>query len=189
MFWRVQHLDLGEQLNQGIRYFDLHVIYTNNHFYWHHQYVGSQINLGMKQIYQFAVDHPKEVVILAIWELLEMSCDGHTQPISIHNIQQLTKDIDKHLGTVHLYGRLNDCYYLHNLYDMNKNVLIILQPLDLNNGYVQHISFGHLRYSITDNCIAFMFNDGQSAASIFSPICTQICRGNLHFQGSLHIGL
>ncbi len=151
MFWRVQHLDLGEQLNQGIRYFDLHVIYTNNHFFWHHQYVGNHINHEMKHIHDFAVSHPKEVIIVAIGELLEMSCDGHTQPMSGQNIQQLEKDIDKHLGTVHLYGSLNDCYHLHDLYDMKKNVLIILQPHDLNNGYVQHISFGHLRYGITDN--------------------------------------
>ena len=42
-------------------------------------------------------------------------------------------------------------------------------------------SLAKLRYDLTDIArIAFMFNGGQSPASILSPICTKNCTGHLH---------
>ncbi len=41
-----------------------------------------------------------------------------------------------------------------------------------------------LRCDLTDiTHIAFMFNGGQSPASILSPICTKHCTGHLHYKG------
>ncbi len=41
-----------------------------------------------------------------------------------------------------------------------------------------------LRYDLTDIArIAFMFNGGQSPASILSPICTKNCTAHLHYKG------
>ena len=76
----------------------------------------------MKQIHDFAVSHPKEVIILAIGELLEMTCDGNIGQMSAYTINQLHKEIDNYLGEVLTYGSLNNCYRLRDFYNMRRNV-------------------------------------------------------------------
>ncbi|CAH1243756.1 PLCXD3 [Branchiostoma lanceolatum] len=75
--WAVtQNLCFTEQLNNGVRYFDLRVAMgkTDNSLYFVHGLYGSKVQSTLLEIAQWLISHPKEVVLLDFQHLY--SIDG-----------------------------------------------------------------------------------------------------------------
>ena len=59
-----QNTNINIQLNQGIRYLDIHICRQNNEFYTSNLYLTDTFEDIADQIKSFLIDHPSEIVIL-----------------------------------------------------------------------------------------------------------------------------
>ena len=75
-FWEAHSGSLQEQLESGIRYFDLRVTAIKHHFYWRHGFVGDRVECGINQIYNFASRNPREILILSFSKFYQHTKDN-----------------------------------------------------------------------------------------------------------------
>uniref|UniRef100_A0A8C1K066 Zgc:64065 n=1 Tax=Cyprinus carpio TaxID=7962 RepID=A0A8C1K066_CYPCA len=76
-----QEKNISEQLDAGIRYFDLRVAgkpESSDLFFYHGLYTTMTVKEGMTELEKWLGRHTKEVVILAFSHFKEMSADQHT---------------------------------------------------------------------------------------------------------------
>ncbi|XP_026070078.1 PI-PLC X domain-containing protein 1-like isoform X1 [Carassius auratus] len=76
-----QEKNISEQLDAGIRYFDLRVAGkpdSSDLFFYHGLYTTMTVKEGMTELEKWLGQHTKEVVILAFSHFKEMSADQHT---------------------------------------------------------------------------------------------------------------
>ncbi|CAI9717994.1 PI-PLC X domain-containing protein 3 [Octopus vulgaris] len=86
MSWSTtQNLDLGTQLEKGIRYFDLRVAYNDscNDFQFVHGIYGPKIDCCMQEINSFLEKHQKELVILDFNHFYNVNPENHKRLLSM----------------------------------------------------------------------------------------------------------
>ncbi|RXN33529.1 PI-PLC X domain-containing 1-like protein [Labeo rohita] len=77
-----QEKNISEQLDAGMRYFDLRVAgkpESSDLFFYHGLYTTMTVKEGMTELEKWLGQHTKEVVILAFSHFKEMSDDQHTE--------------------------------------------------------------------------------------------------------------
>lgn len=89
---KAQERTVTQQLQDGIRYFDMRVVYrdSENRFYTCHGLYGEELSAVLRQINAFLESHPKEVIILDFNHLYNMLSDktGDKHPELISLIQR-----------------------------------------------------------------------------------------------------
>lgn len=61
---KTQPYSIADQLNNGIRYFDFRVCFTNRDFYFCHTMLSDLVANGLQDIQAFAKKHPSEIIII-----------------------------------------------------------------------------------------------------------------------------
>ena len=101
-FWEAHSGSLQEQLEAGIRYFDLRVTAIKHHFYWHHGFVGDRVECGINQIYNFASQNPREVLILSFSKFYQHTKDNQIT----HRMSNGTLEVFAQMLVKLLHGNL-----------------------------------------------------------------------------------
>ncbi|XP_037546964.1 PI-PLC X domain-containing protein 1-like [Nematolebias whitei] len=118
-----QEVTITEQLNAGVRYFDLRIARkpddTNpTRLYFHHGlYTRTDVETGLKRINVWAEKHPKEVIILSLSHFYGFD---KTNEANLHNhLIQFIKDL---FGTRLLLSMTNPT--LKSCWEKGKNVIV-----------------------------------------------------------------
>ena len=136
---KTQPESLTEQLNNGIRYFDLRVCFdkSSNNFYLCHALLGVQLIVALRQIQQFARNHPSEIIILDF---------NHLYNITTSNtFTSLIEKIDKSLNQLAVPNTLHPNNTIGDIKKTQRNIIIILDNKDnLDNNILSAFSSQYL---------------------------------------------
>jgi hypothetical protein len=126
-----QNLNFTEQLESGIRYFDLRIEKVNDKYYFTHDpsilnyklrcFVRSEelIN-GLIEIQKFSKDHPKEIIILDFNLFYKMNDTGEDD-VNLMNI--ISDKLEKYMLTPLENGIEN--LTLSNIWESNENIIVL----------------------------------------------------------------
>eukprot|EP00118_Oscarella_pearsei_P020820 m.229852 g.229852 ORF g.229852 m.229852 type:complete len:320 (+) comp40051_c0_seq3:310-1269(+) len=112
---RCQSLDVVEQLKVGIRYLDMRITFVNNTFYLCHSLTGEPLEPVLTGIRNFIDSYEKEVVIVDMKHLYNMTDVKH---------EKLTSLIGEELGDV-LFECQAEIPTLCDMWDAGKRVLLL----------------------------------------------------------------
>ncbi|XP_017095666.2 PI-PLC X domain-containing protein 2 isoform X1 [Drosophila bipectinata] len=115
---KTQACGVLEQLQAGVRYFDLRIAQEDGKFYYCHGVFAMEVFEPLLELRQFLETHPEEVVILDL---------QHFYALTVAHHQQLHKELIQFFGQL-LYstvdGPLNDCS-LNRCLQLRRQVVII----------------------------------------------------------------
>ncbi|KAH8352793.1 hypothetical protein KR084_006392 [Drosophila pseudotakahashii] len=115
---KTQNSGTLEQLQLGVRYFDLRIAQKDEKFYYCHGLFAMEIFEPLEEIRQFVDSHPEELVVLDL---------QHFYALTVAHHQQLHKDLIQFFGH-RLYstadGSLKDCT-LNRCLELQRNLVII----------------------------------------------------------------
>lgn len=127
---QAQNLEILAQLNEGIRYLDLRVIYRDSkkQFYTVHGLYGPSLTDVLAQIDIFTKIHPKEIIIIEVGDLRYMPKgeQSHRDLIEIFKKTFGSKLIDKSMGLK---------TPIETLWANNKQILLMYNNTNIANQY------------------------------------------------------
>lgn len=98
---KTQFTDVYHQLLSGIRFLDLRVLYRKNKCYVVHGLVSVSLQKVIKQVLRFAIEHPREIVL--VWIELTYEIAHRLAPEEVVNVQERAKqEFRDYIGRYHL---------------------------------------------------------------------------------------
>ena len=151
---KTQNKTITEQLNMGIRYFDIRVEEYNNIYYTVHSLLSIELNNILNEILNFIINHPSEKIIIDINHLYNITNYNNLQEYLLNkfneylidnNISNFTKPISEVQGNIYLFytidnnkifpnNLINSIWYdTNNINNLCNNIINeTLQPNKLN---------------------------------------------------------
>ena len=127
-FWETHLGSLQEQLEFGIRYFDLRVIAMKHRFYWHHGFIGDRIECGINQIYNFASQNPREILILSFSKFYQDTQDNEiSRQMTSKTFQTFLEVLAKQLHGNFVPPTVGSNPFIRDVLQTGHNIIVLLK--------------------------------------------------------------
>lgn len=137
MKWQqTQGNNLYEQLNMGVRYFDIRVMQYDNKFYACHSSVrGEQINDLLEQVSRFMKENPEEIVLFDIHQFLGFESEHHIKLIELLQVYFPTETV----ASRRLHQENISTMTVGELWKGKERLIIFYQDQDTCNDYPDYV--------------------------------------------------
>ena len=134
---KTQRVSLHPQLSAGFRNMDMRVADVNNEFFWWHEMASLPIVDGLKEIRNFSIEHPEEILIL---KFQHISAPGNLKQPELEMSKSRKTDladlIFAHLGDRLVdKNKLSDNPTVNEVLNSTKNIILVMEDAYIRTNY------------------------------------------------------